>query len=105
MFASHAVGRDSIPGCDRPWLLIPVVTMPSAHYFVRMSKVLDDDHCKRVNRVTVSVAHCSMAMSAEHRLKNLKRFIGNRGLHKRDNSRVGRNTTNKRTIMIPAINE
>ena len=55
-FASHAGVRGSIPGRNRPNSLKQVVSTPtpSARQQVRVSRVLGDDHYKRMTRVRVT---------------------------------------------------
>ena len=72
-FASFAGNRGSIPGRDRPKSLKQVVTaaLPNARQEMRLSRVLGDEHYKRMPRVTVGL-HAKepsllTAMSAEHR--------------------------------------
>ena len=57
-FASHTGDWGSIPSCDRPKSLKKVVSapLPSAWQQVRVSRVLGDDHYKRMTRVTACVA-------------------------------------------------
>ena len=57
-FASQAVDRGSILGRDISKSLKQVVTapLPNARHYVRVSRVLVDEHFKRVPRVTVNVA-------------------------------------------------
>ena len=54
-FASHAGDWGSMPGRDRPKSLKQVVTVPltSARQQVRVSRVLGDNHYKRMPRMTV----------------------------------------------------
>ena len=82
-FASHDEDRGSNPGRDRPKSLKQVVTAPllSARQEVRASRVLGDDHYKRMTRVTVGVARlrtfidqCQWVPSTG---QNLKPFTGN----------------------------
>ena len=80
-FASLGEDRDSITTCDRPKSLKQVVTapLPSAQQQVRVSRVLGDDHCKRMalndpchSRCgTLNNSNYSMATSAECRSKVL----------------------------------
>ena len=57
-FASHAGDGCSILGRDIPKSFKQVVTgpLPNARQQVRLSRVLGDDHYKRMTRVTVGVA-------------------------------------------------
>ena len=57
-FASHAGDQRSIPDRDRPKSIIQAVTaaLPNARQQVWVSRVLGDDHYKRMPRVIVGVA-------------------------------------------------
>ena len=89
----------SNPSRDIPKSLKQAVTapLPSAGHLVWMSRVLGDDHYKRIPRGTLKNPHCSTGVPSIGR--NLRPFTGNGDFSKWvKNSRLGQRTTNKQTM-------
>ena len=96
----------SNPSSNRPNSIKQVVIAPltNSRHYVRVSRVLGDDHYKRMPRVTVGVARWRTLTAqwpeVPSKGQNLQPFNGNGDLSKWvKSSRVGRKTQNKHKIL------
>ena len=95
--------RCSNPCRDRPMSLKQAMTapLPNVTQYVRVSRVLGDDHYKRMPRDIVGVSRSRTLTAQWPKVPSigyhLQPFTGNGDVSKWENFRVGRKTPNKQT--------